>query len=110
MKLLLDQNLSFKLCGRLADLLPGSTQVRLVGLAEADDRTVWDHAGVHGFVLVSHDADFAEPAALLGPPPHVVWLRCGNQPLPLSRRYCANTPTRSRFSVEDPGAACLEIY
>jgi predicted nuclease of predicted toxin-antitoxin system len=32
MKLLLDQNLSFKLCPRLADLFPGSQQVRELGL------------------------------------------------------------------------------
>ena len=37
MKLLFDQNLSFKLCRDLVDLFPGSTQVRLVGLAEASD-------------------------------------------------------------------------
>ena len=52
MRLLFDQNLSFKLCRHLADLFPGSTQVRLIGLAEADDRTVWDHAKAHGFTLV----------------------------------------------------------
>jgi hypothetical protein len=32
MKLLFDQNLSFKLCAVLADLLPDSSQVRLLGL------------------------------------------------------------------------------
>ena len=32
------------------------------------------------FALVSLDADFAEIAALLGPPPKVIWLHCGNQP------------------------------
>jgi hypothetical protein len=31
MKLLQDQNLSFKLCGPLSELFPGTTQVRLVG-------------------------------------------------------------------------------
>ena len=38
MKLLFDQNLSFKLCRQLADIFPDSSQVRLLGLAEADDR------------------------------------------------------------------------
>ena len=33
MKLLFDQNLSFKLCQALADLFPGSSQVRLLGMA-----------------------------------------------------------------------------
>ena len=44
MKLLFDQNLSFKLCQQLADLFPESGQVRLLGLSEADDRAVWQHA------------------------------------------------------------------
>lgn len=53
--------------------------MRLAGLAEADDRAIWDYAGAHGFALVSLDADFAERASLNGPPPKVIWLRCGNQ-------------------------------
>jgi len=44
MKLLFDQNLSFKLCQALADIFPGSSQVRLLGLAEADDSVLWQHA------------------------------------------------------------------
>jgi predicted nuclease of predicted toxin-antitoxin system len=67
MRLLFDQNLSFKLCRQLADLFPGSTQVRLLGLSEADDRALWQYAKANGFVIVSQDADFAEMAALHGP-------------------------------------------
>jgi predicted nuclease of predicted toxin-antitoxin system len=44
MKRRFDQNLSFKLCQALADLFPGSSQVRLLGLAGADDRVLWEHA------------------------------------------------------------------
>ena len=44
MKLLFDQNLSFKLCQLLADLFPGSNQVRLLGMSEADDRAIWEYA------------------------------------------------------------------
>ena len=79
MKLLLDQNLSFKLCQALADVFPGSSQVQSVGLAEADDRAVWQHAKMNSFVLVTQDSDFADMAALYGHPPKVIWLRCGNQ-------------------------------
>jgi len=28
---------------------------------------------------VSHDVDFADLAAVLGSPPKVIWLRCGNR-------------------------------
>jgi len=80
MKLLFDQNLSFKLCRQLSDMFPESAQVRELGLDRATDRELWDFAGANGFTLVSLDADFAEMAALVGPPPKVIWLRCGNQP------------------------------
>ena len=79
MKLLFDQNLSYKLCDRLADLFPDSSQVRRASLDAADDRTIWEFAKTNGFAIVSQDSDFADMAALYGPPPKVVWLRCGNQ-------------------------------
>jgi len=80
MKLLFDENLSFGLCAQLADLFPESLQVRLAGLAEASDRAIWDYAKANGFAIGSLDSDFADMAAVLGPPPKVIWLRCGNQP------------------------------
>jgi predicted nuclease of predicted toxin-antitoxin system len=86
MKLLFDQNLSFKLCARLADLFPCSSQVRLVGLDQADDREIWEYAGSNGFAIVSQDSDFANLPALYGAPPKVVWLRCGNQPTAVVER------------------------
>jgi predicted nuclease of predicted toxin-antitoxin system len=109
MRLLFDQNLSRKLCVRLANLFPDSVQVKSLGLSTADDREIWRYAERHGFVVVSLDADFAELAALYGPPPKVVWLRCGN----LST---AETESRIRYSAdalvafEASDAACLEIY
>ncbi|MCG6207500.1 DUF5615 family PIN-like protein [Rhodopseudomonas sp. HC1] len=69
MKLLFDQNLSFKLCWDVADLFPDSRHVRGLGLMEADDRAIWDWARHNGFTIVSQDADFADMAMLLGPPP-----------------------------------------
>jgi predicted nuclease of predicted toxin-antitoxin system len=82
MKLLLDQNLSFRLCPVLADLFPDSTHVRLLGLSDASDNAVWEFAKRAGFTLVSLDSDFAERAALLGPPPKLIWLRWGTSLLP----------------------------
>jgi predicted nuclease of predicted toxin-antitoxin system len=67
MKLLFDQNLSFKLCRLLADAFPESNQIRLIGMEEAEDRAIWDHAKTDGFILVSQDVDFADMATLYGP-------------------------------------------
>jgi predicted nuclease of predicted toxin-antitoxin system len=69
MKLLFDQNLSFKLCQDIADLFDGSEHVRDLGLTEADDRAIWSYAQEHAFMIVSQDADFADMAILLGSPP-----------------------------------------
>jgi len=110
MKLLFDQNLSFKLCHHLADLFPGSSQVRLLGLAEADDKAIWELAKAGGFTLVSHDSDFAEIAGLRGPPPKIIWLRIGNQPTSLVAETLRGRAEAIADFGQDPVSACLEIY
>jgi predicted nuclease of predicted toxin-antitoxin system len=57
-KLLFDQNLSYKLVHRLADLFPDSTHVREVSLQQAEDSVVWESAKQQGFMIVSKDSDF----------------------------------------------------
>ncbi len=110
MKLLLDQNLSFRLCQQMSDLLPGSNQVRMLGLAEADDETIWQYAKANGFTLVSQDVDFAEMAALLGPPPKVIWLRSGNRPTATIATLLRGYAGLIEAFEHDDSAACLEIY
>ena len=78
MKLLFDQNLSPVLIGLLADLFPGSTHVRDVGLQASSDEAVWDYAIQQRFVIVSRDSDFRQRSFLFGGPPKVVWIRRGN--------------------------------
>jgi predicted nuclease of predicted toxin-antitoxin system len=109
MKLLFDQNLSYKLCRSLADLFPESAQVRRAGLAEADDRAVWSYAAAHGFTLVSFDADFVEMATLLGSPPKLVWLRRGNQPTAVIEAILREH-AEAIAAFEHDAAVCLEIY
>jgi len=57
-KLLFDQNLSFRLVSNLSDWFPGSVHVKEVGLASASDTKIWNYAKQHGFVIVSKDTDF----------------------------------------------------
>ena len=110
MKLLFDQNLSFKLCQRLEDLFPNSGQVRRLNLDEADDREIWNHAKANGFVLVSQDSDFADMAALYGPPPKVIWLRCGNQPTDVVEKLLRDHAEAIAAFGTDASAACLEMF
>jgi predicted nuclease of predicted toxin-antitoxin system len=109
MKLLFDQNLSYKLCTQFPDIFPDSGHVRVLGLAQSADRDLWQFAGANGYTLVTLDADFAELAALRGPPPKVIWLRCGNQPtLTVARLMRQNAEAIAAFQRDE--AACLEIY
>lgn len=109
MKLLFDQNLSFKLCQTIADLFPDSSHARLLGLSEATDRVLWDFAKTNGFAIVSQDVDFAEMAGLFGAPPKVIWLRAGNQTTSaVSELLRRHAETIQSFDNDD--AACLEIY
>ena len=110
MKLLFDQNLSFKLCRQLMDVFPGSSQVRLLGMEEADDQSIWQYAKANDFTIVSQDADFADMATLYGPPPKVIWLRCGNQPTAaIEKRLRDHAETIASFAQDD-AATCWEIY
>ena len=78
MKLLFDQNLSYKLVRSFSDEFPGSAHVRDLELASAVDLEVWEHAKQFGFTIVSKDTDFSQRGFLFGPPPKVVWIRLGN--------------------------------
>lgn len=78
MKLLFDQNLSYRLVHTLREIYPDSQHVRDIGLGEAADEAVWLYAAREGFTLISKDADFHQRSFLFGHPPKVVWIRCGN--------------------------------
>lgn len=80
MKLLLDQNISFKLLSMLSDILAGSAHVRELGMADADDGRIWNQALAGGYTIASKDGDFHQPSLLRGAPPKVIWLRVGNAP------------------------------
>ena len=110
MKLLFDQNLSHKLPQLLSDLFPDSSQVRLLGLGQADDRRIWGVAVEGEFAIVSLDADFAELAQLRGPPPKVIWLRCGNQPTGVIADLLRRRADAVQAFEIDAEAACLEVY
>ncbi len=78
MKLLFDQNLSYRLVQTLHTEFPESQHVRDIGLGEATDEAVWQYAAQQDFTIITKDADFHQRSFLFGHPPKVVWLRCGN--------------------------------
>jgi predicted nuclease of predicted toxin-antitoxin system len=49
-----------------------------LGLHQAEDATIWEHAVATGAIIITKDEDFAERTARTNAGPVVVWLRIGN--------------------------------
>jgi len=109
LKLLLDHNLSHRLLTALEPCFPGSTQARLVGLERASDDTVWQYAKAHGLTIVTKDSDFHEFSLLLGPPPKVIWLQCGNTHTDYIRELLLKRREELDVFDQDAEAYCLEL-
>ena len=109
MKLLFDENLSYKLAELVSDIFPDSTHVRNVGLNSAEDPEVWKFAHDNRFVIVSKDSDMHDRSLLFGFPPKVIWIRLGN----CSTRQVIELIRRERDTilnfVEDDTASFLAL-
>lgn len=78
MKLLLDENLSPRLCRLLQQDFEEVRHVRDYALVSSEDGSIWDLARSRGFLIVTRDRDFFEMALAHGAPPQVAWLRLHN--------------------------------
>ncbi len=78
MKLLFDQNISFRIIKKINSIFPDSKQVRKLSLEDASDIQIWEFAKTNGFAIVTFDADFADIANIKGCPPKIIWFRTGN--------------------------------
>ena len=112
MKLLIDQNISFRIIPKIIDRFPGTKQVRELGLENHSDRKIWAYAKEHGFAIVTFDADFFDLSSLLGHPPKIIWIRAQNRKTEaLATLFLSKAEVISSF-LNDPAykeLACLEV-
>ena len=78
MKLIFDQNISFRVVNKLRSTFPESGQVRDLNLENKSDRDIWNFAKNEDYTIVTFDGDFYDLVTLYGHPPKVIWLRMGN--------------------------------
>ena len=109
MKLLFDQNISFRLVNKLSDLFPDCAQVKSLGLENASDLEIWEFAKRSDYTIVTFDSDFYDYSLVWGHPPKIVWLRLGNSTTSNIERVL-----RSQFEVLESfelnnNLACLAI-
>ncbi len=108
MKLLFDQNISFRLVNKIIDVFPNSKQVRELDLEDASGSEIFDYAKINDFTIVTFDADFCGMSVLKGFPPKIIWIRTGNL---TTNNIELFLKSKSKLILEflEENFACLEI-
>lgn len=75
MKLLFDQNISFRLIRKITDLFPDSKQVRELSLENSTDIEIFNYAKKFGFTIVTFDSDFFDLYAYFAQCEHLISLQ-----------------------------------
>ena len=78
MKFLVDAQLPPDVARWLRDAGHDAQAVRAVGLRDADDSEIWQHALATGAAVITKDEDFPIRAQQTDASPVIVWLRIGN--------------------------------
>jgi predicted nuclease of predicted toxin-antitoxin system len=78
MKLLLDENISYRVAKKLRDIFE-IDHVSQFNLLNSNDKDIWTFALKYNYTIVTNDSDFNEFSVINGFPPKVIWLRSGNR-------------------------------
>ncbi len=112
MKLLLDQNISYRIIPKIIEYFPESQQVSNLNLVNARDSQIWEYAKSNYFTIVTFDADFYNISQIKGFPPKIIWFRTGN----LTSKSISNLLIKHKAIINDfinhedyEDIACLEI-
>jgi predicted nuclease of predicted toxin-antitoxin system len=82
MRLLFDQNISFRITKKIIDIFPNCKNVSDCGLMNCDDTDIWEYAKKNDYSIVTFDSDFYDISVIYGHPPY--GLEQGiNQPMTL---------------------------
>lgn len=110
MKLLFDENLSYKLVSLIKEVFPDSDHVSLLNLQQAKDYQIWKYAKKNSFVVVTKDSDFFDFSQLMGPNPKIIWLKYGN----VSTQNIADALIQQKNNIitalSNSSVFCLELY
>lgn len=111
MKLLLDNNLSYRLVKKLSDVVPTCLHVSKTELLKpADDPEIWQWAKKNEYAIVTFDEDFEKLETLMGFPPKIILFKFGNAPTKTIEKIIRQKlPDIQTFLLDDE-VGLLEIY
>jgi predicted nuclease of predicted toxin-antitoxin system len=109
MKLLLDENLSRRIVPFIQGNYPGSSQISILDLEQAYDKTIWQYAINNDYIITTKDADFYEMSMLYGQPPKIIWLKIGNQSKASTIKALQNNIEAIKQILLIDDKACIEL-
>ena len=113
MKLLFDENTSFRILRRIAEDFPDSVHVSQVNLMASRDAKIFEFAKLNDYAIVTFDEDYHALSVMHGFPPKVIWIRAGNLPTSdLARLIIAHKAEIMSFLSEgwEEEYGCLELF
>jgi predicted nuclease of predicted toxin-antitoxin system len=112
MKLLFDQNISFRITKLISSKYQIVKQVRELELENSTDMEIWKFAKSNGYTIVTFDSDFYDLSVVNGCPPKIIWLRFGNSSTENTPKVLLDNQELINDFVRDSNykdLSCLEI-
>jgi len=110
MKLLLDENISYRIVKILSDYFDEVIHINKLTNERLTDKEIWNESRENGYSILTYDSDFSDLATYFGHPPKIIWLRFGNHTVEiLASKIIQNINTIKEFE-NNPELAVLEIY
>lgn len=98
MRLLLDENISWRLAAYLRPHCAAVVHVRDLGLDNSPDTSIWRYARQHGYDVLTKDEDFLRLVVTEGFPPRVVAVQNAQVPVAKLAEYLlARLPQLQEF-------------
>jgi predicted nuclease of predicted toxin-antitoxin system len=109
-KLLLDQNISFRLLKNIDHLFPQSTQVKTAGMENRSDLDIWRFDRQNDFAILTFDLDFFDLNTLYGSPPKIILVRTNNQTTAsIEKLILQKTDTIIQYLSDPKEIGCLML-
>jgi predicted nuclease of predicted toxin-antitoxin system len=112
MRLLLDENISYRVVKKISTHFPDCESVLRRQEPGLEDRYIWEIAKVERYSIVTFDEDYADLSQLNGFPPKVILLR----PVNLTSQEVADLLIRNIESIRhfltnsDEERGCLQLF
>lgn len=111
MKILIDQNISFRILPYVKPEFEFIAHVKDLGLTDFSDHKIFQFARKNEFVaILTLDEDFNNLQIEFGVPPKIIWLRVGNCSTKILAQLILDKASIIKKFLLDEQTECLEIF